>query len=59
MSERDSIIKQEHHEGNFVYAVELYENDELKETRLLHGKSIHYAKDVARRWNEGHINLKE
>lgn len=37
------------------WAVEMYEDNVLIETRELPGKSIHYANDTAENWNKGII----
>ena len=37
------------------YEVELYENDELVETRKIHDKSIAYAESIAENWTLGVI----
>lgn len=37
------------------YEVELYENDELVETRKIHDKSISYAESIAENWTLGVI----
>lgn len=37
------------------YVVEMYEDNTLVETRVLPGKSVHYAQDVSENWDNGLI----
>lgn len=40
-----------------MYVVDLYENEQLIESRELPGKSIYYAEDVSENWDTGLIKL--
>lgn len=53
---RHSIIRHRDSPTAMFY-VELYEYNELVETRELPGKSIHYAEDVSYNWDTGIIKL--
>ena len=47
---RSAIIREEIH-----YVVDLYENDQLLESRAVIGHSRHYAEDVLHNWISGLI----
>lgn len=47
---RKAVIREEK-----IYVVDLFEDDELIESRELPGKSIHYAQDVKENWETGVI----
>lgn len=66
MSGRSSIIRRVMVAGSnnsgssgpdSMYVVDLYENDQLLESRELPGKSKYYADDVSENWENGIINL--
>ena len=40
-----------------MFVVDLFENNQLVQTRELPGKSQSYARDVAENWNSGLIKL--
>ena len=52
-SERSAIIGRDQH----GFVVELYEGNELKETRCVYNHSEAYAEDVAENWCQGMIQL--
>lgn len=52
-SQRSAIVGQDSH----GFVVELYEGNELKETRCVYDHSESYAEDVAENWCQGLIKL--
>jgi len=62
MTRRSSVIRQQPYNNgsskgpDTCYVVDMYENEELIETRELVGKSLYYAEDCARNWDEGIID---
>lgn len=62
MTRRSSVIRhQPYNSGgskgpDTCYVVEMYENDRLIEKRELPGKSLYYAEDCARNWDQGIID---
>lgn len=44
-------------EESTMFVVDLFENDQLVQTRELPGKSRHYAQDVVENWESGLIQL--
>ena len=58
---RTAKIRKEPYGGNgsrgpdTTYVIDLFEDDTLKESREVPGKSIHYAEDVAENWETGII----
>ena len=42
-----------------MYIVHMYEDDALVESRLISGRSIHYANDVAQNWENGIIKTRK
>lgn len=61
MTRRSSVIRQQPYNSSgskgpdTCYVVEMYENELLIETRELPGKSLYYAEDCARNWDNGII----
>jgi hypothetical protein len=62
MTGRTSVIRQQPYNNgsskgpDTCYVVEMYENEKLIETRELVGKSLYYAEDCARNWDQGIID---
>ena len=46
-------------EPDVMFVVDLFEDDKLVESRSLPGKSIHYANDVSKNWDNGIIKREE
>lgn len=55
LDNRSAEIRKENTEECEYYVVDLFLNDMLIESRVLKGKSIHYANDVAENWINGII----
>lgn len=62
---RKAVIRKEPYFGkgakgpDMTYVVDLFENNELVESRQLPNKSIYYAEDVAENWESGLIKIEE
>jgi len=55
---RGAEIRKQNEEECEMYVVDLYEDDNLLESKELPGKSIYYAQDTAENWLNGVLKTK-